>query len=162
MFSQSKVDDHQIECEKNKTSIPSGPWTSEVNREEFEHAGLNCLLVRHSSLLHWCCYVGVPPGHPAHGKDYDDVHVDVHGGLTYSEMCNGFICHKPKDGKPDNLYWLGADFAHLGDISPGASLRYLSQTGNDTYKDINYVREVCKRLAEQVSKMTLEPQSAKQ
>lgn len=28
-------------------------------------------------------YVAVPPEHPYHGKDYDKVDVDIHGGLTF-------------------------------------------------------------------------------
>lgn len=29
-------------------------------------------------------YVAVPKDHPFYGKDYDDVEVDVHGGLTFA------------------------------------------------------------------------------
>lgn len=30
-------------------------------------------------------YVLIPQGHFLYGKCYDDIHVDVHGGLTFSE-----------------------------------------------------------------------------
>lgn len=28
-------------------------------------------------------YVAVPPEHPAYGRNYEDVEVDIHGGLTF-------------------------------------------------------------------------------
>lgn len=31
-------------------------------------------------------YVVIPVGHPAHGKHYDSIDVEVHGGLTFSEL----------------------------------------------------------------------------
>jgi len=31
-------------------------------------------------------YVGVNKNHPCYGKSYDDVPVDVHGGITYAEL----------------------------------------------------------------------------
>lgn len=34
-------------------------------------------------------YVHLPPEHPFHGVHYDEIPVDVHGGLTYSENENG-------------------------------------------------------------------------
>lgn len=30
-------------------------------------------------------YVIIPKGHPMHGKPYDDIDVEVHGGLTFAE-----------------------------------------------------------------------------
>lgn len=46
-------------------------------------------------------YVRVPEDHPWHGLDYDDIDVDVHGGLTYA-----------RDG------WIGFDTLHFGDHWP--------------------------------------------
>lgn len=31
-------------------------------------------------------YVLIPEDSPLHGKDYNDIDVDVHGGLTFSEL----------------------------------------------------------------------------
>lgn len=47
-------------------------------------------------------YVHIPKGHPWDGLDYDDIDVDVHGGLTYAR--NG---------------WIGFDTLHSGDYWPG-------------------------------------------
>jgi hypothetical protein len=55
-----------------------------------------------------CGYVGVPEGHPWYKKDYDDIDVDVHGGLTWSDD------HVGNDA-PDGLWWVGFDTAHYND-----------------------------------------------
>jgi len=128
--------------------LPDGPWQGEPDRLEFEHAGMPCLLLRNSS---WCGYVGVPPGHPWHGRDYDEVlpYPDVHGGLTYAASCNGLICHVPKPGESDDVWWLGFDCAHSGDLCL-YSLVLDRPRGYETYRDIGYVRRETERLAEQV------------
>ena len=33
-------------------------------------------------------YVLIPIGHPLHGKNYDDINVNVHGGLIFSGLVN--------------------------------------------------------------------------
>lgn len=53
-------------------------------------------------------YVAVPPTHPAYKIDYDNVDIDIHGGLTYSQHGNGIDV--PKD------WWVfGFDTAHYMD-----------------------------------------------
>lgn len=64
-------------------------------------------------------YIGVPPGHPWHGLDYDDVPADVHGGLTYSED------RAPKEA-PDGFWWLGFDTLHSGDDATTCDENYVA------------------------------------
>lgn len=127
---------------------------------EFQHAGLPCLLVRHARLGQWCGYAAVPPTHPLHGCSYDDVDVSVHGGLTYANACRGLICHVPKPGEPDNVWWFGFDCAHLWDLAPGmdATTRALGfeRDRDDVYRDLAYVRGQTERLAEQLSQLSPE------
>lgn len=104
----------------DRTGWPPGPWDDEPeDRVEWRHAGFPCLLVR-GPMGAWCGYVGVPPGHLAHGKDYGDVNVDVHGGLTFARPCHedGPICHVPAPGEPDEVWWLGFDCNHYTDVAP--------------------------------------------
>ena len=120
-----------------------------------EHTGMDCLAVRHHSGHNWCGYVGVPPEHPDHGKDYDSVDVEVHGGLTFADSCqhreDGLgICHVPEDGRPDNVWWLGFDCAHSGDLCPGHSKHFPAWPG-DRYRTLKYVQRECKDLALQLS-----------
>ena len=120
-----------------------GPWDAEPDRVEFEHAGLPCLLRRNRSGV-WCGYAAVPPDHPWHGTHYDEVPVDVHGGLTYADACQGSICHVPKPGEPDNVWWFGFDCANLGDLVPGL-------WADGDYRDMAYVRTETTRLAQQLA-----------
>lgn len=61
-------------------------------------------------LGHRCGYIRVPKGHPWHGKEYDDIEANVHGGLTFAEKDTP--CGK---GGKDDGYWVGFDCAHCGD-----------------------------------------------
>lgn len=135
-----------------------GPWQNEPDHEAFYHAGLPCILHRNTRVTgSWCGYVAVYPKHPFHKKRYSELEIDIHGGLTYAAECNGDICHKPKPGEPDNVWWFGFDCAHGFDLSPRMSAfqklmpNPYELTGHETYKDINYAREETKRLAEQLA-----------
>lgn len=137
-------------CEANAKDRPSwgpGPWFSEPDRAEWRHAGLPCIAHRGGSGA-WCGYVGVSPGHPAHGKDFDDVGAEAHGGLTYARACAGHVCHVPEPGESDDLFWLGFDCAHSGDAMPG-----FRDAGYGHYWTLEEVRAETCRLAEQLAEM---------
>lgn len=59
-------------------------------------------------------YVIIPPVHPAYGKDYDDIDVDVHGGLTFAMSTDEGWDHFP-EGTPKGHWCMGFDTAHSGD-----------------------------------------------
>ena len=46
-------------------------WDNEPDDKDFEHKGLPCRLHR-NRMKAWCGYVGIPKGHPWHGKSYSD------------------------------------------------------------------------------------------
>ncbi len=134
-----------------------GAWRSEPDRVEFEAHGFPALIVRQMKSGHLCGYVGVPPGHPWHGKGWSDgLDIDVHGGITYARKCEGDVCHIPKPGEPEDIWWLGFDCAHANDFRP-ADEAYMASLGIDahafglgeyeTYKDIAYVRSEIESLA---------------
>jgi hypothetical protein len=131
----------------DKSKWGPGPWQSEPDRIEWRYRGVPCLMVRQPSAGHWCGYVAVEPGHPWHGLNYSDFDAEVHGGLTYSEKRAGRICHVPQPGEPDDVWWLGFDCAHLGDLSPGY-VRWHNTT--ETYKTAGYVKDETERLADQL------------
>jgi len=78
----------------------------------------------------------------------------VHGGLTYSEACQGVICHKAAEGEPDNVWWFGFDCSHLDDLTPAmaqfASERSWLNSASDVYRDQPYVRAQTEKLAKQL------------
>lgn len=145
----------------DKSGWGSGPWQNEPDKRQWrdDATGLPCLIVRGPSGA-LCGYVGVPADHPMHGKDYDSVPVDVHGGLTFASKCShgaeeSAICHKVEPDEPDDVWWLGFDCAHLGDVAP----KYDSRNGRlgydgDTYKDIAYVERETVSLAAQLSALS--------
>lgn len=152
----------------DKSKWIDGPWKTEPDRIEWEHSGFPCLMSRHPSSGHWCGYVAVPPGHPCYEKNYsapwnsDEPEanwptsgLEAHGGLTYSDHCNGLICHVPKPGEPDNVWWLGFDMAHSGDFSPGHAHRdpIFGCRDFETYKDAAYVTSEVNSLADQLRAM---------
>ncbi len=129
-------------------------WLDEPHRDEFEHAGLKCLILRHHELEHLCGYVAVPKGYLCYGKHYDYMPyddllpVEVHGGLTFSREGDG-------DTWPKGYWWLGFDCAHWGDLVPQiVELLDREPNESETYKNFRYVRRETKDLAEQV--VTLE------
>ncbi len=128
-------------------------WMDEPNREEFEHAGYKCLILRHTELLHLCGYVAVPKGHPCYGKDHerlpyrDLLEVSVHGGLTFSGEGDG-------EHRPAGVWWFGFDCAHWGDLVPQI-IELLDREPNEfeAYKNFQYVRQETKGLAGQIAKL---------
>ncbi len=135
----------------DKSEWGEGPWQHEPDRLEWHDPAtkLPCMIIRSSAVGSLCGYVGVPPWHPYHGKHYDACEVEVHGGLTYSERCNGDICHIPGPGESDDIWWLGFDCGHAADLSPLLSLR-LKLAGYGKYRTVAYVKAACADLARQL------------
>lgn len=74
--------------------------------EEWEAHGLRCAM-RRSPMGTLNGYARLPLDHPCFGKHYDDIDVDVHGGLTYG-------C--------DSYGWVGFDTMHFGDVWDAADV----------------------------------------
>ena len=151
----------------DKTSWPRGPWDQEPDKKQFEDqaTGLPCLVVRNRDMGFLCGYVGVPPGHPAHGVKYDELDVDVHGGPTFSEACmegdqERSICHIPGPGDPDHVWWIGFDTGHAFDFMPGHRARMqsygldLHTLEGEEYRTLAYVESQCAELARQLAALT--------
>jgi hypothetical protein len=139
-----------------------GEWVDEPDKEFFEHEGIRCKIVRIMALEpfikvievfggHLCGYVEVPKDHPWYNMELGDdesMVIEVHGGITF--------CRETEGQK-----WIGFDCAHIGDCVP--SMRTLRESTLDKllmyprspvfsfqYKNMEYVRNECKLLAEQV------------
>lgn len=152
---QADLDNFKARMETARANWPAGEWINEPDRDEWRHEGFPCLIVRnHGGAL--CGYVGVSPGHPWYRQHYHDVDASPHGGLTYSDSCQGAICHVPAPGEPDNVWWLGFDCAHSGDLSPGMLALGFRSMEYASYRDINYVRREVNKLAEQAKEARVE------
>jgi hypothetical protein len=137
----------------DKSGWGPGAWQDEPDKIQWvdEETGLDCLMVRHDSLGHWCGYVGVAEGHPAFEKDYDDVDVRVHGGLTFAAACQADACHVPEPGRPEKVWWLGFDCAHAFDLSPSFRGRDRIFGDRADYRDRAYVEAEIAALAGQLT-----------
>lgn len=144
----------------DKSEWARGPWDDEPDKIQWqdEETGLPCLIVRN-----WmgalCGYVGVAPGHPFYEKGYDNLPINVHGGLTYARGCmegvleKEAICHIPAKGEPDHAWWFGFDCAHYNDYCPERPMESNSY-GKFCYRDVGYVQDQCRILAKQLKAIT--------
>jgi hypothetical protein len=150
-----RIEYHSVD----KSNWLDGPWKGEPDKLQWqdEVTGLPCLIVRGPSGA-LCGYVGLPPGHKLHGEGYDNVDVNVHGGLTFASSCSHgeqshSICHVPSEGESDDVWWLGFDCAHCGDYTPVTAAmlgrRYVPG-GSEQYRDLAYVQEQVGELARQL------------
>ncbi len=142
-----------------------GEWIDEPDMVQFEHQGFKCEVKRIACLEyddtifggHLCGYISVEKNHPwfdynweAERNEATYIDIDIHGGISYLE---------PKG----DLWELGFDCAHSCDITPSMEHLYktdarlieirrlypVSPIWTKSYKNINFVIEECKSLAEQ-------------
>jgi len=123
--------------------IQKGQWDNEPDRVEWTYLNLKCLILRASEMRHLCGYVGLPKWHPCYGRLYNDIDIEVHGGLTFSEQGDG-------ERQDKDLWWLGFDCAHAWDLVPGMRVDYLT-TEKLAYRNIEYVKKETEHLAEQLT-----------
>ena len=159
----------------DKTEWGEGPWQTELDKRQWpdEDTGLPCVIIRHPFLGNLCGYVGVPPSHPAYGKDRKHGllrRLQAHGGVNFASPCQDVpdeavgVCHVPAPGEPDTVWWLGFDCSHVFDLSPrqDAVMRpvFDSMPGfmrpensplKPVYRDWAYVEENCRGLAAQLA-----------
>lgn len=162
---------------RDKSDWGNGPWQTEPDKAQWidESTGLPCLMVRGPSGA-LCGYVGVSSGHPAFEKHYDSVLVDTHWGLTFSSHCQEDhehgVCHRVEAGEDDNVWWLGFDCAHSGDLCPAHSKynkdferrhpRFAGMSDRDEYRSVDFVRNEVRKLAAQLRDLgTIEPNEKK-
>jgi len=138
---------------KNKNFGP-GPWQNEPDKFNWvdESTGLDCMIVRNLDLGNLCGYVGVPLNSKLAGIDYQELDIDIHGGLTYASNCQDLICHESNK----EVYWFGFDCGHYGDLIPELlkyakpDRDYLNLFEYAIYRDFNYVKLQVTYLAQQL------------
>jgi len=120
---------------KMKLFFAVRPWEDEPDHAEWtqEVSGYKCRIVRNETSGTLCGYVGVPKGHRFWGMGHEpdaelsEIEVDVHGGITYSAMDDGW-------------WYFGFDTNHDGDFAPKMVEHYLARGYTDfSYSDcMNY------------------------
>ncbi len=92
-----------------------------------------------------------------------DMIFDVHGSLTFSGECHHSddpskgICHL--DSSNDNVWWLGFDCSHAGDVSPKMDAKIREVMGrrerflDEEYRNFSYVIKEVESLAWQLKEV---------
>jgi hypothetical protein len=117
-----------------------------VDKHVFHYKGFICEIVKHPALGHLCGYVDIPKGHQYFGIEPDEIHVDVHGGITFTN----FIAN--------DIYRIGFDCAHIGDYVPEAMLHFPGQH----YWTFDEVAAETKRLVDQLVQVKAETKTSEQ
>lgn len=149
-------------------------WRDEVT-------GYDCIMLRDTRHGFLSGYVGVPSDHPLWGWECEavppDLGICVHGGLTYSMICEDGpspvrslaeearrICHvafaaalyHPTTQATENrvgdahAWWFGFECNHAYDGMPGDHLRRAGVKAGTTYRDDGYVAREVANLAAQL------------
>jgi hypothetical protein len=147
-----------LEYRESLSGVPEGEWTNEPHSYQWSAFDLQCLVFRAPNLLHWCGYVGVPPGHPAFLRDYQDLpEIQVHGGLTYSNFLERAESYVKSRTHSCRHWWLGFNCSHPFDLVPGLLRGQLGSLSSrlciQTYRNFKYVRAQTEFLAIQLSEM---------
>lgn len=107
-----------------------------------EETGYTCRINRLQYMGSLCGYVLLPDIHPCINTYYDDIDVNVHGGLTFKGSFNSEGYNMPLHKGT----WIGFDCNHAWDYSP--RLGKFSDDG--TYRDWEYVKNELRGLCKQL------------
>ena len=105
-----------------------------IQEERFEYKGFPCVVIMQAGCFR-TGYVGIPKTHEKYGIHYNNLDIDCHGGLTYSN--NTLIFQDDKD-----TWWIGFDTAHYGDGKDFESARELFKDYPKTLEQISHLEEV--------------------
>jgi hypothetical protein len=87
---------------------------------------------------HPCAYVEIPKGNKFYEVEYDNIDIDCHCGLTYS--------NKSLRSVDESGWFIGWDYAHLGDYVGYFEYNY----GEDKKWTTLEIYEECKNVIEQL------------
>ena len=77
-------------------------------------------------------YVCIPPTHPYHGKPYDYIPVDVHGGLTFGDHASNVWFRSI----PPQYYVVGFDTAHCFDTADNCPIAYVASEAHSLQRQL--------------------------
>ncbi|MBW8308063.1 MAG: hypothetical protein K0M45_00215 [Candidatus Paracaedibacteraceae bacterium] len=120
----------------DKVGWPAGEWHNEPNCILWidRGTGLKCVIFRHYYYGTLSGYIYAPLSALPESEDYNDLDLEVHGGVTYGEVYQ-------------DSYIIGFDCAHLNDFCPGISKLIIQER---QYRNVDFVRSQCESLARQI------------
>lgn len=92
--------EHKYSSDEKLKHLGYGEWIEEPDEVIFEYKGYNCIIFRIFVLQpytkevcffggHLCAYVDLPSNNKFFNKNYKDIEIVCHGGLTYSQEIHG-------------------------------------------------------------------------
>ena len=126
----------------------------EGNIKKFVYKGYNCLIRRPHpfTMGHLCGYVEIPKEHKYYEKDYDDIGINCHWGLTFGSHLDKQAIEEKGFSDFDIGYWIGFDCAHCDDLSPMQNIIFNFIYKDVVYRDMEYVENQIKSIVEQLIK----------
>lgn len=114
-----------------------GPWDDDLEKHpemkyQFDYKGYDCA-IRRGGMRAWCGYAKIPESHPYHDKNFDEMDIQVHGGLTGGD----------DEGR------IGFDTAHAGDRWP-STIYFPEFYKNGHYWTYEDTIEEVKRMVDQL------------
>jgi hypothetical protein len=149
-----------------------GEWVEEPDLVKFSHNGYECMVYRviqREPLCqieayfggHFCGYVRIPVDHPYYLKEYEDMGISCHFGISFGEVCEP--------------HWIGFDCGHSGDLIPSMEKMKKERGYQDmfpipeqfkdrpllshTYRNMDYCIEQCKSIVDQLAEINQNKQN---
>jgi hypothetical protein len=79
-----------------------------------KYKGIYYLIKQNPHMYSWLAYIKLPDKHKWVKKNYDDIPLDCHGGLTFKATVTGKENHWQGFTKGT---WIGWDYGHVGDFT---------------------------------------------
>lgn len=109
----------------------------------YECNKFTCVIARHSSLFHYCGYVALPKGHKFYGKEGEEIDIEVHGGISYSDYGLKHLIGSVFF----DYWWIGFDCGHFGDLLPNIHMPLLN---GSEYRDFEFVKNEIQKMCDQL------------
>jgi hypothetical protein len=157
---------HLLTSQEKIEAWGEGEWVNEPDLVEFEYLGYKCRIHRVFLIEgiipklcfgHLCGYVRISKDHSYAEKDFMEIDLDCHGGLTYARL------------EDDGFFWIGFDCAHSNDIVPSTNLMYKEMEKKaiefhshikasdrrlyTLYRNTDFVINECKKIVNQLIEM---------
>lgn len=148
---------HKLTSEEKLKYFGYGEWVEEPDEAYWEYRGIECIINRNCRIErgffdfinngHLCGYIKIPETNPFYNKEYEDLDLTCHGGITYESM-------------ESTGFWIGFDCAHACDLSPGdeiynnklkeMGIPFFKSRETQIYRNFAYVKTECESLVDQV------------
>lgn len=135
--------------------LPEGPWKAEPDFVFWYDQNNNPLCISRLPFLGtFCGYIGCDKNSYYYKKDYDQIDLETHYGLTYSGFEPALILNNLDLNLQQEFWWLGFDCVHWNDVKPMMEVYFqmqLKSNQQETYRNIFYIKDILENMAKQIN-----------